>query len=200
MEKATEHDQLIAELLAAADAAKAAQAIPQAATPPADRQQTAPNKPRSTSPRPLSGLYDKIGMTLALVAALAVAALLWYAGAWFTLWFLERAGLALAGAGALRWLIPAALTAGQLWLWPRANSPWQSLLLFLGFLGFDVGTSWGGFTSWGAGRRVELFNGFTIPKDGPWLNGIALVLGLTFAFLPEKIARWALGELRRVWR
>jgi hypothetical protein len=181
----------------------AAQLDQPAATPqdmaPTDRQRIASSKPRSTS-RPLGGLYDKAGMTLALVASLAVAALLWFAGAWFTLWFLERAGLALAGAGAARWLIPAALTAGQLWLWPRANSPWQSLIVFLGFLGFDVGTSWGGFTSWGAGRRVELFNGFTIPQGGPWLHGLALVLGLSFAFLPEKIARWALGELRRVWR
>ncbi len=196
MENPTKNEQLLADLI---NQPVTTPAIP--SPPPIDTQQTitTQQRPRSTT-RTVGGLYDKLGLTLALIGSLAVSALIWYAGAYFTLWFLERAGLALAGAGAVKWLIPAAITAGQLWLWPRANSPWQSLLVFLGFLAFDVGTSWGGFTNWAAGRRIEMFSGFTIPNNGLWLHGLALICGLGFAFLPEKIARWALGELRRTWR
>lgn len=193
MENPTKNEQLLADLINQPVAAPAV-------SPPTDHQQTiTQQRPRATN-RTVGGLYDKLGLTLALIASLAVAAFIWYAGAYFTLWFLERAGLALAGAGHAKWVIPAAITAGQLWLWPRANSPWQSMLVFLGFLAFDVGTSWGGFTNWAAGRRVEMFSGFTIPNQGMWLHGLALICGLGFAFLPEKIARWALSELRRTWR
>jgi hypothetical protein len=142
-------------------------------------------------------LYDRIGMTLALTLGLAVAFLLWLAGAYFTLQFLSGMGVALAGAGPAQWLIPAAITAAELWLWPRAATRPQQTALFLGVLAFDVGTSLVGLFNWGAGRVIP--NVGTLPAGGwpLWLG--AAIVALVCAFWPEKLGRWAAGELRKVW-
>lgn len=147
-----------------------------------------------------AGLYDRIGITLALLGSLAIATGLWWVGAYFTLRFLAGAGLKMAATDMAAWLIPATITAIELWLLSRIRSNWQALVVFLAVLAFDLGTSWGGFVEWGAGRHIGLFAGFTIPTEGRTLHLIAIILGLIWAFLPEKIARWAVAELRRVWQ
>ena len=151
----------------------------------------------ATKPRSKQGLYDRLGMTLAFSLGLAVAFLLWLAGAFFTLQFLSGMGVTLAAAGAAQWLIPAAITAGELWLWPRATTRPQQTALFLAVLAFDIGTSLFGLRDWAAGRVIP--NVGTLPAAGWPLWAGALVVALICAFWPEKLGRWAAGELRRVW-
>ena len=172
-----------------------------APTIPMERAERAEATPSRTSKKltAAAGLYDRAGVTLALLGSLAIAAGLWWVGAYFTLRFLASAGLKMAGTDAAAWLIPMTITAIELWLLSRIRTNWQALVIFLTVLAFDIGTSWGGFVAWGAGRHVSLFAGFTIPTDGRTLHLVAIVLGLIWAFLPEKIARWAVAELRRVW-
>lgn len=192
MEKVKDDDQLIAELLAAAGVAKAAATLPQVATPPAERQQTA------SKPRAKQTLYDRVGMSLALSLGLGVAFLLWLAGAFFTLQFLAGMGVTLAAAGIAQWLIPAAITAGELWLWPRASTRPQQTALFLLVLAFDVGTSLIGLHNWAAGRTIP--NVGTLPAAGWPLWAGALIVALVCAFWPEKLGRWSVSELIKAWR
>lgn len=170
-------------------------------TAPAAPEHPAP-PPSSTSPsttrRPAKqGLYDRIGMTLALGLGLAVAFLLWLAGAYFTLQFLSGMGVMLAGAGPAQWLIPAAITAAELWLWPRAATRPQQTALFLGVLAFDVGTSLIGLFNWAAGRLIPGVG--TLPAGGWPLWAGAAIVALVCAFWPEKLGKWSVSELRKVW-
>lgn len=144
--------------------------------------------------------YNQLGRSLALVLSCTIAIGLWLAGAYFTLTFLQGVGFTVMGAGIVVWLIPLAITAVELWLWPKTDTHWQEILMFLTILAVDLGTSWRGFVEWGAGREIPLFTGFVIPIAGWYLHGIALVIGMILAFAPEKIGRWALSELWRLWR
>jgi hypothetical protein len=133
---------------------------------------------------------------MAYVASLAIAGGLWAAGAFFTLVFLRGAGVPLAPAQLVAWLVPAFVSAVELKLWPaRGRSPIRALV-WLGVVTFDVGASFAGLVQWGAGRRINLFTGFTLPTTGAALWVFALGAGLVFAFAPEKIGKWAGRELR----
>lgn len=169
-------------------------AIPQA---PAQERPTSVQQ-ASNRTRAKQGLYDRVGMSLALALGLAVSFLLWLAGAFFTLQFLKGMGVALAGAGIAQWLIPAAITAGELWLWPRASTRPQQTALFLLILAFDVGTSLIGLRNWAAGREIP--NVGTLPAAGWGLWAGALVVALVCAFWPEKLGRWSVSELIKAWR
>jgi hypothetical protein len=129
-----------------------------------------------------------------------VALGLWIAGARFTLQFLTRIGVTLAGIGALQWLIPVAITATELFFWPRRGSQIQQGVMFAAVLAFDVGTTYAGIVELTAGRMIPLFAGFQLPHSGPALVALGGACGLLFAFGPEKIARWAVGDLYSVWR
>lgn len=171
--------------------------IPAAPLLPAEpRRQRQTRQARQVSQEP--GLYDRVGQTAALIMALIMAFGLWFVGARFTLEFLASMGIVLASIGIAKWLIPLLVSAAELWLWPQGLG-WQRWCIWSVVLIFDVGSSWAGFVVWASGRYVPLFQGFTLPTGGVWLHGIALALGLAFAFLPERLGRWAIGELQTVW-
>lgn len=162
-----------------------------AAAPAIEAQQRASSKPRSKP-----GIYDQTLEAMAYVASLAIAGGLWAAGAFFTLVFLQGAGVPVSPAMALAWLAPAFISAVELKLWPaRGRSPIRALV-WLGVVVFDVGASFAGLVEWGAGRRINLFTGITLPSAGAALWAFALGAGLVFAFAPEKIGKWAIRELR----
>jgi hypothetical protein len=145
-------------------------------------------------------LYKRVQTTIALCFAISIAGLLWWFGAYFTLQALASFGVKLAGVGWWQWIIPAAITASELALWPhRASGPLQ--FLFFAVVGFfDIGTSFAGLTVWGAGRPIPLFVGFTIPQAGWGLVGFALVVALVLAFIPERLIRWAGPDLLALWK
>jgi hypothetical protein len=72
----------------------------------------------------IRGIYYRLGMTLALLGSGGIAALMWYYGAGFTLdyirdhvsWFLS---LFTGRPAWLQWLIPACISAVELFLWPN---------------------------------------------------------------------------------
>lgn len=189
MQTPAQNDQLIADLINAA-APPPATIAPPPATVRTERRTSSTNK----------GLYDRAGMTLALLLSLAIAAGLWAGGAFFTLSFFRSIGVHLDPRNVAAWLLPLAITAGELWLWPKVGQRWQAVLIFFVVLAFDVGTSWAGAVQWGAGRYIPLFTGITLAQGGWPLHVLALTAGLSFAFLPEKLTRYALAELQRTWR
>jgi hypothetical protein len=149
-----------------------------------------------TKPRSRATVYDQTLEAMAYVASLGIALALWTAGAFFTLVFLEGAGVPVAPTQIFAWLIPAFVSAVELKLWPaRGRSPIRGLIWF-SVLAFDVGTSFAGLVQWGAGRRINLFTGITLPSTGTTLWLFALGLGLLFAFAPERIGKFAVRELR----
>jgi hypothetical protein len=177
---------------------------PVAASTPADRPTTEQTvKPERTTERKTSkhhDIYQQSLESLAYLGSLLIAAGLWAAGAYFTLRFIETLGVDFMSLGIFAWAIPAIISAIELSLWPRAGRGWQRVLVFSLVLAFDVGSSFAGVVSVGAGKTFALFNGVTLPKSGAGLWVIAIGAGLVFAFIPEKIGRWAVRELRTVWK
>jgi hypothetical protein len=192
---------LIAELITAQTNEQST--VPQAEQrPPATTKPTphAPTRQRAASTPADAPLYNRVQSTIALCFAIFIAGLLWWFGAYFTLQALASFGIKLAGVGWWQWLIPVAITASELALWPhRASGPLQ-FLFFAGVGLFDIGTSFAGLTVWGAGRPIPLFVGFTIPQAGWGLVGFALVVALVLAFIPERLIRWAGPDLLALWK
>jgi hypothetical protein len=92
---------------------------------------------------------------------------------------------------------PSVLKLEQTYLRYRNGLRLQTVF-WLVVVAFNVVTSLAGLLTWLAGRR--LFNLFTMPTSGSWLLGVALVIALILAFVPEKLGRWAAIELREEWR
>jgi hypothetical protein len=147
----------------------------------------------------LGDLYSRLGRSIALCGFLALSSLLWYAGAFFTLSFLES-WYTVSRLGLLQWLIPLAITATEIFLWPRWRGSLAQWLGFSAVLLFDVGTTVSGLLPLLAGRAVDLFGGFQLPEAGAWLYSLSIAGGLLLAYGPEKLGKWALGELYGLWR
>lgn len=143
------------------------------------------------------GTYDKIGTSITYSAGIAIAGLLWIAGAYFTLQALKAFNVRTTSI--LWWTVPIAITAIELWQMPKAGQRWQASLLFVCILGIDVASSWYGLLETVAGRFVPLGTGFTIPTGGTALHLGVVIVALVFAFLPEKLIRWAVDELATLW-
>ena len=157
-----------------------------------------PRRPRA-APARLGDLYARVGKSVALLGFLALAGLLWYAGASFTLAFLQT-WYPVSRLGLLQWLIPLAITTTEVFLWPRWRTSLFQWLGFLAVLLFDVGTTVSGLLPLLAGRQVDLFGGFQLPTVGVWLYTVAVAGGLLLAYGPEKLGTWALRDLYGLWR
>ena len=190
--KRNDDQALLESLMASSSQPAMVTATSTAAAPPIETQQRATPKPR-TKP----SIYDQTLEAMAYIASLAIAAGLWLAGAFFTLVFLQHANVPYIAPTVLAaWLVPAFISAIELKLWPaRGRSPYRAIIWLL-VLAFDIGTSFAGLIEWGAGRQIDLFTGITLPSSGTGLWIFASGLGLTFAFAPERIGRWAIRELR----
>lgn len=162
-----------------------------------------PQKQTSRQPRPapamLGDLYSRLGRSMALCGFLALSSLLWYAGAFFTLSFLEH-WYSVSRLGLFQWLIPMAITTIEVFLWPRWSGFPAQWLGFLSVLLFDVGTTVSGLMPLIAGRAVDLFGGFSLPVAGLSLYTLSIAGGLLLAYGPEKLGKWALSELYSLWR
>lgn len=148
-------------------------------------------------------------MTLALLGSGGIAALMWYYGGGFTLDYLRNhiAWFVSFFTGRppwLQWLVPACISAAELFLWPNKEYRWRifaiRLVLWLLFLGFDVMTTYVGTYPW---VRNWTWNTWIIDGPIPYRKTfdilVTIEIGLAIAYLPEKIARWVLGDLWNMW-
>lgn len=166
---------------------------------PAATPAPATSSPRRRAAPAVSGFYDKVQRSIALVFAMFVAGALWLAGAYFTLEALAAVGVKLAAVGWWQWAIPVAITATELGMWPRKASGRLQFFFFAAVVLFDVGTSYAGLVAWGAGRTLPIFQDLTLPAGGPVLGGLAVAVALVLAFIPERLARWAGPDLWALW-
>lgn len=144
-----------------------------------------------------NAMYDKIGYSVALIFAVVIGAWMWYLGALYTL-----KGLAFFGINATNvvwWFLPLAITAAELWLLPKKTSKPLMIIIFLAVLSFDILTSWHGLIADLAGKSLPLAAGITLPKDGTVMHIMMIVLSLSFAFMPEKLFKTAINELKEQW-
>lgn len=166
------------------------------ATEPMQRE-IAPSRPQRPKTRS-NTTYDKTLESLAYIASFCIAVALWYVGAYFTLAAIAELGIATTHLA--WWLIPIAITAIELSLIGKIQEKWQSIAIFASVLALDIASSWYGILTKLGGEFVPLGAGFTIPTTGTVLHAGAIIASLIFAFAPEKIARWAFSELKRVWK
>lgn len=160
----------------------------------------APRRRRRRSWRPsvIAMAYQRLGTTLALVAALGVGIVLWYVGGNYTLGFVgswdQSLLSAIEKAGWWAWVIPAGISVIEIFLYPQ---PERSVILtviravlWLGILAFDVYSTYKGFTPWVHARGLT----------DPTLNQAAgVVFGFVCAFVPERILRWVAVEVHEMW-
>ena len=181
-------------------------AVAPASPPTATPTTTTDPRPRATqrtkrpAPPLVRDLYERIGTSVALCFALFIAGLLWWIGAYFSLLFLASLGIKLASYGAWAYLIPAAVTASELFLWPARHKVKPLIVLWLLILAFDIGSTASGCVELLAGRNIKLFTGFTIPDQGVVLTALAIGVGIVCAFGPEKLGKVAAGNLYDLWR
>lgn len=169
--------------------------------PPIDTQQDVQAKaisPRHTTRRKAqTDLYNKIGYTIALIMGLGFALLMWFIGARYTVLGLQLFGFKTTSTG--WYILPLGITAVELWLMPKRGNHLLSVFFFLLILAFDVLTSWYGLRLDLAGRNLPLGTGWQLPSNGTPFHIACVVLSLGFAFLPEKLGKWAGREMMGVW-
>ena len=167
---------------------------------------TAPAKPRATTQRTKARMQaagsslDRAMTAVAYCGVILLAGLLWYIGAFYTLTFCRTVIPAVERLDLFMWGIPLIITAIELKMWPKPTSSKLLWAVFVGILIFDIGSSYSGFTTWAGGRTIPLFNGFTFPESGAVLSLTGIVLGVVFAFAPERMARAAARELMDLWQ
>ena len=165
-----------------------------------------PAKPRASSQRTQARMQaagsslDRAMTAVAYCGVILIAGLLWYIGAFYTLTFCRTVIPAVERLDLFMWGIPLIITAIELKMWPKPASSKLLWAVFVGILLFDVGSSYSGFTTWAGGRTIPLFNGFTFPQSGAVLSLTGIVLGVVFAFAPERMARAAARELMDLWK
>jgi hypothetical protein len=167
-----------------------------AATLPAESPKPERVQRRTAPASRLEKQIDKAMNALAYLGIIGIAVLLWWWGAGFTVNFLAGLSTSIKTWGWPAWGIPVLVTMIELKLWRHMTNPLSPAgAAVLVVLLFDIGTSFAGFTQWAAGRTLPLFTGITFPSAGwpLWIVGIGL--GVVFAFLPERLSRWALAEL-----
>jgi hypothetical protein len=157
-------------------------------------------------PTAIRGLYRRIGTTLALIGATLIGGLMWYYGGVFSLDYL---GDTFAPIRAFiqrspwwqHWWLPILISAVEIFLWPRRERRLPIFLLRLGLwlavLAFDVLTTVRGLLPILAALGIAHVEPVA---EQAWLAySISGLLGLAFAYLPEKIARWVVSDLWNLW-
>lgn len=157
-------------------------------------------------PTAIKGTYRRIGTSLALIGATLIGALMWYYGGVFSLDYLSDTFAAIrafirATPWWQHWWIPVLISAIEIFLWPRRERRVAifvlRLLLWLAVLAFDVLTTMRGLLPVLASMGLTAVNE---AGQRQWLAyGISGTLGVAFAYLPEKIARWVLSDLWNLW-
>jgi hypothetical protein len=155
----------------------------------------------------IRGMYNRLGMTVALLVAGALGGLMWYFASGFTLAYLRtfQGFAAFFGDHWTQWFVPIGISAGELFLWPQKEyrvRVWAlRMVLWLLVLGFDIVTTNFGVSPW---IDSWIWNAWIqdtaqLPYRLIWNLLVGLEIGLAFAYLPEKILRWVLADLWSMW-
>lgn len=157
-------------------------------------------------PTAIRGAYRRVGTSIALAGAALLGGLMWYYGGVFSLDYLADtfapiAALVQRTPWWQHWWIPVLISAVEIFLWPRRERRVAifvlRLLLWLAVLAFDVLTTMRGLLPVLEGVGLSAVD--TAGKR-QWLAYVLSgALGLAFAYLPEKIARWVLSDLWNLW-
>jgi len=140
-------------------------------------------------------LYDRIMESVAHITTLVGASALWWIGAQFTLAFMALLHIPVGSLSYAQWLIPIGITAIEMRYWPRKGMNRNLIIVFLVIAGIDLATSLIGGKQWLTGRDI---GSYIIPDTGV-LWGVSLIVACFSAFWPEKLARAAITELRKIW-
>jgi hypothetical protein len=143
-------------------------------------------------------LLRQLGESLAALSAFGLVAAMWYAGAYFTLAAFAAAGVPIERLGDWRWVIPASFSLIEFFWWPRDSSPIK-LSAFFVIAGLDLLSTLYGVTQQSAGVFIPLGTGYTLPREGIGLLLPSVLISIVLTFAPERLALWALNELRRIW-
>lgn len=160
-----------------------------------------PRQQRAQARAKAAGNSIDIALTAtAYIGVILLAGLIWYLGAFYTLLFVQSIVPSVERLHLWKWSIPLIVTAIELKMWPKPGTAKLLWAVFVSFLIFDVGSSYSGFTGWAAGRTIPLFEGFTFPESGSALTITGIILGMVFAFAPERMVRAAAAELMTLWK
>jgi hypothetical protein len=171
------------------------------------------------------GLLDLLFSLLAIIGALALALLLWITSGLFTITAIQGAalgqlrgaaflGMLSASHALLPWIIPAAITAGQLVLWPGSrlaramayqfgsSFTFMAALLWAALWLLEIGINYQGIVSTILAQPLDLVwqQVVVTPQMLDPQRSAIPILALGGALLlsagPEQLLRWAWAALR----
>jgi hypothetical protein len=200
---------------------------------PPPRRVDLPGEARRGAPK-LKGVEQNWNKAVAVFIALSLIYMsirIWLLGALFTLSSLilvhlvgadyENQGISVFGFGILTWwhLVPLGISLleynfmpyvfnGFGWKWPlrrNAMERWKFWVWWAAFL-IDVGTSYGGVTTWLRGEIIEnvaqgvvlpLFGGIHLPSEGLALWFLATGISAAISYTPEPLIRRVVSDIGR---
>ena len=154
----------------------------------------------------LNRLYRRFGTTLALCGAGVLGGLIWYYSSIYTLDYLADTFVHVAqfARSEPQWkafLIPATVSAIEIFLWPQRERRFEvfvlRLLVWLFILFGDIFTTWRGVLP--LIQSAKLPFELNVNERGIFDGGVSFIIGGMFAFLPEKILRWVLHDMWELW-
>ena len=154
---------------------------------------------RSLTSRDTTAVWARLGETVAVLAALALAGAIWWLGAWCTLTALRAVGIPVHQLGLWQWLIPIGASVIELLWWPNTAQAAYKGLSFTVISALDVLSTFHGAAIWARNRSLPLATGITVPTEGAGLIVPAAIVSIVFTFVPERLGRWAVRELWAIW-
>lgn len=156
---------------------------------------TRPTTVRRRSSQSTINLYERIGTLIALLGAFALSVGLWALGAFFTLqWARTLPQIGILFTSHWAWFLPIAITAIEVFLWPKRQGNRLHTLYWLGVLAIDTYTTYVGIYEWAQVGHTAA--GIALPTTGALLVIPAILIAIGLAIIPERAARTQVTQIR----